>query len=440
MSLPSVRFDEQHHPTLAASHSLPSGMGSVRFAPFAGAASKRAIMREVRSLSRRDMGTKADSAQTSYSSISIEADDEPATGPPSEALKELFTENRVNILFALLPVAYWSHLAGWSEGSIFIITFLTMVPLASMLGVFTEELAAHTNEVLGGLLNATFGNAVELVVAVQALLANDFRIVQTSLIGSVFSNLLLVLGMCFFCGGLRHSEQEFIAQGVVASIALLAFNGLMLLMPQLIGDEGEGGEELAISRVGALLLILMYLQMLFFQLKTHVHLFEGDDDAKAVIPFSWALIGLVVITGMVTILSDWLVGSIDGFCEDFNLGRSFVGVIILPIVGNAVEHISAVSVAMKNKMDLALGIALGSSVQIGLFVMPAVVLLGWFTGKDMSMKFPSNEVYLYLLSVMIVSLCLSNQRSNWLEGSLLVFTYVIIAVGIYFEKDAGNSL
>jgi len=184
----------------------------------------------------------------------------------------------------------------------------------------------------------------------------------------------------------------------------------------------------------------MYLQMLFFQLKTHVHLFEGDDDAKAVIPFSWALIGLVVITGMVTILSDWLVGSIDGFCEDFNLGRSFVGVIILPIVGNAVEHISAVSVAMKNKMDLALGIALGSSVQIGLFVMPAVVLLGWFTGKDMSMKFPSNEVYLYLLSVMIVSLCLSNQRSNWLEGSLLVFTYVIIAVGIYFEKDAGNSL
>lgn len=205
---------------------------------------------------------------------------------------------------------------------------------------------------------------MELVVAIQALLANDFRVVQTSLIGSVFSNLLLVLGMCFFCGGLRYKEQEFIAQGVVASVALLAFNGLMLLMPQLIGGgEGEedgaaaGGQntELAISRFGAVLLILMYLQLLFFQLKSHVHLFQGDDDVVPLIPFSWALIGLVLITAIVTFLSDWLVQSIDGFCEEFSLGKTFVGVIILPIVGNAVEHISAVSVAMKDKMDLALG-------------------------------------------------------------------------------------
>ena len=155
----------------------------------------------------------------------------------------------------------------------------------------------------------------------------------------------------------------------------------------------------------------------------------------AIIPFSWALGGLVVITLIVTVLSEFLVGSIDGFCEEFHLGRSFVGVIILPVVGNAVEHISAVSVAMKNKMDLALGIALGSSVQIGLFVLPMLVLVGALTGKDMSMKFPRFEVYLYLLSVIIVSLCLTNSRSNWLEGSLLVFTYVIIAVGIYFEEE-----
>ena len=154
-----------------------------------------------------------------------------------------------------------------------------MVPLASMLGVFTEELAAHTNDVIGGLINATFGNAVELVVAIQALLANDFRVVQASLIGSVFSNVLLVLGMCFFCGGIKYSEQEFIAQGAVASIAMLAFSGLTLLMPEFFGDSGEDGDtELLISRMGAILLILLYFQMLFFQLKTHVHLFEGDDD------------------------------------------------------------------------------------------------------------------------------------------------------------------
>lgn len=279
---------------------------------------------------------------------------------PWEALKEMFLENKINVLFVFLPLAYWSHAAKWNDGSIFILNFLAMVPLASMLGIFTEELAAHTNDVIGGLINATFGNAVELVVAIQALLKNDFRVVQASLIGSVFSNLLLVLGMCFFCGGIVYSEQEFIAQGAVASIALLGFNGLTLLIPEVIGDEsaaeGDGMEnELNISRLGAILMILMYAQLLFFQMKTHVHLFEGDGEEVALIPFRWALIGLVLITAVVTILSDWLVGSIDGFCEEFNLGRSFVGVIILPVVGNAVEHISAVSVAMKNKMDLALG-------------------------------------------------------------------------------------
>lgn len=405
-------------------------------------------MREIRQL-RKTLVSDSSLAYSSIGSIG-EVPEDPEAAPeaevpvmPAVALREMFTESKINLLFALLPVAYWSHRAAWSDGSVFILTFLAMVPLASMLGVFTEELAAHTNEVIGGLLNATFGNAVELVVAVQALLKNDFRVVQTSLIGSIFSNLLLVLGMCFFCGGLKFSEQEFIAQGVVASIALLAFNGLMLLMPELFpggdagGMDGEDGKEieLAISRFGAVLLILLYLMLLIFQLKTHVHLFEGDGEAVPLLPFSWALTGLVVITAIVTVLSDWLVGSIDGFCQEFGFGKAFVGVILLPIVGNAVEHISAVSVAMKDKMDLALGIALGSSVQIGLFVMPATVVIGWATGKDLSLKFPSSEVYVYLASVVIVSLCLSNQRSNWLEGALLVSTYVIIAVGVYYERD-----
>jgi Ca2+:H+ antiporter len=181
----------------------------------------------------------------------------------------------------------------------------------------------------------------------------DFLVVQSSLIGSVFSNLLLVLGMCFFCGGMYYPEQKFISQGAVAFIALLGVSGLTLLMPEFFGDNEE--EDLTISRIGAVLLILLYLQLLYFQLSSHSHLFEGEDDTVALIPFSWALIGMVVVTAMVTILSDWLVGSIDGFCVQFNLSHSFVGVIVIPVVGNAVEHISAVSVAMKNKMDLAIG-------------------------------------------------------------------------------------
>lgn len=283
---------------------------------------------------------------------------EEGSGSPWEALIEMFTENKINTLFVFIPFAYWSHAAHWSDGSIFILNFLAMVPLASMLGVFTEELAAHTNDVIGGLINATFGNAVELVVAIQALLAEDYRVVQASLIGSVFSNLLLVLGMCFLMGGIKYPEQEFIAQGAVASISLLGFSGVALLLPEFFGNDEQGGatdDTAIVSRIGALLLIIMYGLLLWFQLKSHVHLFQGDDDCVALIPFSWALTGLVVITAIVTVLSEFLVASIDGFCEEFKLGRSFVGVILLPVVGNAVEHISAVSVAMKNKMDLALG-------------------------------------------------------------------------------------
>lgn len=293
-----------------------------------------------------------------HKSVSVESDVIPEEdGTPWEGLVEMFTENKINYLFVFIPFAYWSHAAQWSDGAIFILNFLAMVPLASMLGVFTEELAAHTNDVIGGLINATFGNAVELVVAIQALLAGDFRVVQASLIGSVFSNLLLVLGMCFLCGGMKYPEQEFIAQGVVASISLLGFSGVALLLPEFFGgaDDDSQDDTATISRLAALLLIIMYGLLLWFQLKTHVHLFEGDDDTLALIPFSWALTGLVVITAIVTILSEFLVSSIDGFCTEFNLGRSFVGLIILPVVGNAVEHISAVSVAMKDKMDLALG-------------------------------------------------------------------------------------
>eukprot|EP00984_Skeletonema_dohrnii_P015383 scaffold6630_cov125-Skeletonema_dohrnii-CCMP3373.AAC.5 len=356
-------------------------------------------------------------------SMSVDSDVIPEEeGTAWEGLVEMFTENKINYLFVFIPFAVWSHANKWSDGSIFILNFLAMVPLASMLGVFTEELAAHTNDVIGGLINATFGNAVELVVAIQALLAGDYRVVQASLIGSVFSNLLLVLGMCFLFGGMKYAEQEFIAQGAVASISLLAFSGVALLLPEFFGGVGDDSKDdtATISRLAALLLIIMYGLLLWFQLKTHVNLFQGDDDTLALIPFSWALTGLVVITAIVTILSEFLVGSIDGFCTEFNLGRSFVGLIILPVVGNAVEHISAVSVAMKDKMDLALGVT---------------VVIGWFTGREMTMKFPQFEVALYLMSVIIVSMCLSNARSNWLEGSLLVSLYALIAVGIYFEKD-----
>jgi len=279
-------------------------------------------------------------------------------------------------------------------------------------------------------------------VAIQAMLAEEYRVAQASLIGSVFSNLLLVLGTCFFLGGCYHKEQQFVAAGAVASIALLGFSGLGLLLPAQFDDTDEIQKEdiLYLSRITSVLLVIMYGCLLFFQLKTHVSLFTSDDEAVVLVPFYWALSGLIIITAIVTLFSEYLVGSIDGFCEELNIGRSFVGLIILPIVGNAVEHISAVTVAMKNKIDLALAVALGSAVQIALFVLPSVVLAGWATGKLVSLKFPMFEVMLYLVSVVLVSMCLSNSRSNWLEGILLIATYILVAVAVFYEEDLDGDV
>jgi Ca2+:H+ antiporter len=244
-----------------------------------------------------------------------------------------------------------------------------MIPLAAILGDFTEEAALHTNDTIGGLLNATFGNAVEVVVAIQALLANEIRVVQASLIGSIFSNLLLVLGCCFFFGGLKHKEQTFNATAATANMGLLALSSIALVLPTPFAEYYQVQDEhvLIISRVAAVFLLFMYIQLLVFQLYTHAYIFEkpaseeddedgeAEEEEKASIPMSVALLGLALTTLSVTVFSNFLVSSIDEYCEISGVSRTFVGLIILPIVGNAVEHITAVTVAMKNKMDLAMG-------------------------------------------------------------------------------------
>ena len=262
-------------------------------------------------------------------------------------------------------------------------------PLAAILGDFTEEVALHTNETIGGLVNATFGNMVEVVVAIQALLADEIRVVQASMIGSIFSNLLLVLGCCFFFGGLYHKEQEFNSTAATANMGLLALSSIALVLPTPFAEYYKVQDEdvLAISRTAAIFLMFMYIQLLVFQLRTHAYLFDDsgeqqytnnintddddddmvrrinaannddgeDDDEEPSLSMTTACIGLLVTTLGVTFFSDFLVDSIDGYCEVSGVSKTFVGLIVLPIVGNAVEHITAVTVAMKDKMDLAMG-------------------------------------------------------------------------------------
>lgn len=350
-------------------------------------------------------------------------------------LKDMLFGKPINVLLLFLPLAKISHDFAWSSQLIFWFNFLAMVPLASILGDFTEALAAHTNETVGGLINATFGNAVEVVVAVQALLQNEIRVVQASMIGSIFSNLLLVLGCCFFFGGMKFKEQTFNTTATTANMSLLSLSSLALVLPTPFAEYYNDGDVtvLEISRAASVFLMAMYIQMLFFQLKTHAHLLEGAEEETPEVAFSVALVGLIFVTVLIASLSDYLVESIDGFVEESGISRTFVGLVILPIVGNAVEHITAISVAMKDKMDLAMGVAVGSSVQIAMFVVPLIVMVGWATGRNMTLNFPHFEIALYVISLVIVQICLSNGRGNWLLGSLLVTTYVMIAVGFWFE-------
>jgi Ca2+:H+ antiporter len=279
---------------------------------------------------------------------------------------------------------------------------------------------------------------------VQALLANEIRVVQASLLGSILSNLLLVLGCCFFFGGLVYKEQTFNATNATANLGLLALGSIALILPTPYAEYYELHDEhvLKVSRCAAVFLAFMYVQLLVFQLKTHAFLFEDDGDTTAsrqsgeepTLSLGASLFGLGVTTLLVAFFSELLVQSIDGFVEASGISRTFVGLILLPIVGNAVEHVTAVSVAMKDKMDLAMGVAVGSCTQISLLVVPLSVLVGWAMDRPMTLNFPHFEVMLYIMSVFTVAIVLSNPRCNWLEGSLLITTYLLIAVGFWFEE------
>jgi Ca2+:H+ antiporter len=357
----------------------------------------------------------------------------------SGAIRDMvFGKVIVSLCLIAAPFALISSYQEWSAIWIFSLNFIVMVPLASILGDFTEEVALHTNQTIGGLINATFGNAVEVVIGVQALLANEIRVVQASMLGSIFSNLLLVLGSCFFFGGLYHKEQSFNSTAATANMGLLALSSIALVLPTPFSEYYNIQDEhvLLVSRVSAIFLMFMYIQLLVFQLSTHAHLFEDDSSESelARMPFKAACGGLVVLTLLITIFSEILVGSIEGFTVESGVSRTFVGLILLPIVGNAVEHVTAVTVAVKNKMDLAMGVAVGSCTQISLFVVPLMVLVGWATGKNMTLNFPHFEVILFVLSIMTVSIVIANPTSNWLVGSLLITTYCLICVGFWFEN------
>ena len=287
----------------------------------------------------------------SYTSVDEET-------PISEILWNILVGNPLNLMLIFVPFGIFGNYADWSSSTVFVLNALALVPLSALLGDFTEEVAVHTNPTVGGLINATFGNAFEVVVSIQALLADEYRIVQASVLGSVLSNLLLVLGCSIFFGGLKHKEQSFNSVVTTANMGLLGLCAAAFVLPTPFAKYYDTDEETAllISRIASVALMFIYCQLLLFQLVTHSDLLDDDDDdEEPEMPFSVSMACLAVITLVITELSDYMVSSIDGFCSESGLSRTFVGIIILPIVGNAVEHFTAVSVAMGGKMDLAMG-------------------------------------------------------------------------------------
>lgn len=379
----------------------------------------------------------------------------------------------VNYLLVFVPLGLLAGILNWSSNAIFWINFLAIVPLASLLAFATEELSEHTGETIGGLLNATFGNAVELIVSIIALKDNQVRIVQASMLGSILSNLLLVLGCCFIAGGITRVQQTFNQTVAQTMSSLMALATASLLIPAAFhaslptpkknhefpnpNPDSSDIAILSLSRGVSIILLILYILYLVFQLKTHKSLFEeqsqeaddgiittslptdspdGNKSEDEHLSITSALSVLVVATLLVSFCADYLVGSIDDIVESSGLSKTFIGLIIIPIVGNAAEHVTAVIVAMKDKMDLAIGVAVGSSLQIAIFVTPFMVLIGWIIDVPMSLYFSTFETAILFVSVFISNLVILDGESNWLEGAMLVSTYLIIALAFFYYPDS----
>ncbi|KAF9236747.1 calcium proton exchanger [Melanogaster broomeanus] len=439
-------------------------------------------------------------------------------GPPPtvwKSIRAIILASYLNLLLICIPISWALNFALPDQHTIiFVFAFLAIIPLAKLLAFATDELSIRVGQTLAGLMNATLGNAVELIVSIIALTKCELEIVQSSLIGSILSNLLLVLGMCFFAGGLRFSEQGFGMSAAQMNSSLLTISVIAVLLPGafLMALEGQtnydatatGEEILKMSHGVAIILLFIYGGYLVFQLFSHKGLYQDDSlrggSVMANSPnlppllarrwftpllplLGWGIsisklndttvanysdpassdpesghhipqmemkddededieepqmsvavsIGLLAsVTVLVAVTAEFLVDSINGLTESGTISQQFVGVILLPIVGNAAEHVTAVTVSVKDKLTLSLGVAVGSSIQIALFVIPFIVTLAWALGKPLTLLFDPFQSVTLFLSVLTVNYVVQDGKSNWLEGFILICLYLILAVSFWF--------
>lgn len=344
------------------------------------------------------------------------------------------------VLLLFVPLAIAAEVMHASPLVIFALSAVAIIPLSGILGHATEELAGHTGSTLGGLINATLGNFAELVIASLALRAGLIDLVKASITGSILGNLLLVLGAAQLAGGVKYKTQKINPNLAGMSSTLLVVAVLGLVMPAVfhaVHPDPLRRATLEMSVGVAGFLILGYILSLVYSMGTHKAIFcEGGDVSTHETPPTWslrkAILVLAATAATIGILSEFLVGSTEEAVKALGLSQIFVGLILIPIIGNAAEHSSAVMMALKNRMDLAVSISVGSAVQVALLVGPLLVLLGLVFGQPMDLAFTVMEVASVAVAVAIASSVMQDSESNWLEGAFLLIAYAVIGVAFYF--------
>ncbi len=342
----------------------------------------------------------------------------------------------LKFMLIFIPISIVGKFMNFSPSVMFILAALSIIPLAGLMGEGTEEISFYSGPKIGGFLNATFGNATELIISFFALKEGLFEVVKSSIAGAIIGNILLVLGASIFAGGLKHKVQNFNINVVETTSSMLLFAVIGLCIPavfthtldqSLLNTRYEG-----LTLVVAIVMFILYLCSLFFSFFTHKDLYsvtyEEEDEAKW--SLKKAITVLVIATVLIAIESEFLVGGVEDITSKLGLSEFFVGIILIPIIGNAAEHSTAITMALKNKMDVALEIALGSSLQVILFVAPILIFLSLlFT--PMSIIFNQFELVALIVSVLIANKVAGDGQSNWLEGAQLMAVYFIIAAGFF---------
>ncbi|MFD2169105.1 calcium/proton exchanger [Tumebacillus lipolyticus] len=340
------------------------------------------------------------------------------------------------LLLIMLPLSVIGKYLHWNEVALFAIACAAIIPLAGVMGRATESIAIHSGPKIGGLMNATFGNAVELIIAFFALREGLIGVVQASLTGSIIGNLLLVAGLSMLIGGVRYPKQKFnrTIAGTNAAMMLLGVV-IALVIPAIFSLSHPGTIDIRMSVGVSIVVLILYLLGLFFSLFTHRNLFiytENMEEEEAEWSVGKAIGVLAIATVAVAYESELLVHTIEAVSQKLGWSEVFIGVIIVAIIGNAAEHSSAILMAWRNKMDLALEIAVGSSLQVAMFVTPVLVFLSLALGNHMTLVFTWPELASMVLAVFLINFLAQDGESNWLEGAMALGAYLIIGIGFFF--------